>query len=878
MPLKPYPITQQRGIISQHNPVSLAPEGSLIEAENCVMDREGIISKRRGFAKWAALGTTAPFDTDKYHSMSEYLSNLIIHDGTTLKYMSTAGSVTSWSGTVDVPANASRIRYGRDRLNLYLTTDLGIYRTDALANDPVLAGMPGGLDMELSHTNLGAGWWATDSQIAYKIVWGRTDNNGRELLGEPSQRERLTNTSGGTTNNVEVIFTVPDSIVNGDFYEIYRTEPSATDATDPGDTFYRAKRVVVTGSPTAGSTITFTDASHETDDELYTNETQEGVSRANARPPYAEDLALFKGHMYYANTRREHVIEVRLLDASNLVVDDTFIVTQSSAHTYTVKATELIGSNHFAQDTVSSTEAEKIRNTAKSLVRVINRDTGNTEVWAHYLDTEDEDPGKIVIRSRGFSETEIELTSTGTVMDEQWLPEVPTSSGPTSDNSSRPNGIHRAKFEQPDSVPYLVGGQVIGSEEYEVLRILPLNDSLMIFHERGVWRITGEDEDTFTRPKELDASTWLWGPDTAVVLNDAVYCLSNQGVVKADENGTAIVSRQIENQLKETFTLAEFKESAFSVAYESEKRLVIATKTTDDDVLPTKAWVYNHLLKAWTTWNIEAACGYTLFADDKMYFGAGSSGGPGNFVMQERKTANLRAEDFRDEAYSVSNVVVGTTTNGEGDTVSTVTFDYPANAVNGWGSRDIRDGGWYIDCGGDSNGQGTHTWSPIVNLTKVSTSGGDDKWTVELDQDFGLTGTPSTHVSVPIVSRIRWAPIHLGDPASMKVFARVVIHFLDSYAEHHRMLFSSDLLQGEEWLDFKYRAMGFGMDLWGEGGWGDGEPRPAMQPGSVVPRLYQRCHALNVAYVNEWAAESFEIASLTAHARVFQPRNLRTTV
>ena len=54
MPVQISPKRQVKGIYSNYNNSSGIPEGGLLEADNCVSDRPGVLSKRRGFNRYGS--------------------------------------------------------------------------------------------------------------------------------------------------------------------------------------------------------------------------------------------------------------------------------------------------------------------------------------------------------------------------------------------------------------------------------------------------------------------------------------------------------------------------------------------------------------------------------------------------------------------------------------------------------------------------------------------------------------------------------------------------------------------------------------------------------------------------------------------------------
>ena len=123
----------------------------------------------------------------------------------------------------------------------------------------------------------------------------------------------------------------------------------------------------------------------------------------------AEDIGVFKNTMFYANTTSKHRKYVTLLatDGSGLVADDVITIAGVS---YVGKAAETASSAEFEVYTLGSA-AQNIRDTAISLVRVINRYTSST-VYAYYLSGPDDLPGKILLEEVSLGGSAFHVGST----------------------------------------------------------------------------------------------------------------------------------------------------------------------------------------------------------------------------------------------------------------------------------------------------------------------------------------------------------------------------------------------------------------------------------------------------------------------------------
>lgn len=322
------------GLVTNPNMFSEAPEGSLAEAENCLISRPGIVSKRRGFSVFGG--------PQKAAALFEYQGRLVSHnsDDSTLSYDSVGnGTWTAYAGSFSAPAAPWKMPSAETQGALLVGTSSGVMRTDGLTKTPIAAGMPYGLDVRLTVTGPGTGWLPPSSQVGYRVVWGRIDDNNRLLLGGPSMREVATNPintalawarsgagpytvtvthpahgyttgdivqvsdatpagaaffegpqtitvttsnawtfsvgsdpgasgtlSAGKTQDVVVSFPLPDDLLDGDFYDIYHTEPSIAANVDPRDKQKRVIRRVIEGVPitmtASGATVTVTQSGH----------------------------------------------------------------------------------------------------------------------------------------------------------------------------------------------------------------------------------------------------------------------------------------------------------------------------------------------------------------------------------------------------------------------------------------------------------------------------------------------------------------------------------------------------------------------------------------------------------------------------------------
>lgn len=120
-----------------------------------------------------------------------------------------------------------RIKSIEQNGNLYFTTNEGIKKISALdasqfSNTTITnAGGVKSLDIKLDINN-SAGFFLNNNVLGYRVVWGIKDANSNLILGAPSQRAVILNTTGSAVT-VDVTIPIPREITTAYFFQIYRT-------------------------------------------------------------------------------------------------------------------------------------------------------------------------------------------------------------------------------------------------------------------------------------------------------------------------------------------------------------------------------------------------------------------------------------------------------------------------------------------------------------------------------------------------------------------------------------------------------------------------------------------------------------------------------
>lgn len=222
------------GLYTHPSPLSQVPEGALTVADEVTIDREGVLENRRGFNFY---GEGVFSSTIK--SALEFKNRLLVHEGSNLSFDSDgAGSFTTYSGSISEPESGIKIRGVELNGSLFFTSSTGIMKTDALTTAPTLAGVPKALDASASYAAGVNGFMPANSQLAYRIVWGKKDANNVVTLGYPSSRTEISNSLVTITSLTSSSSTAtatcssPHGLTTGDIVTISNTEAykSATGA------------------------------------------------------------------------------------------------------------------------------------------------------------------------------------------------------------------------------------------------------------------------------------------------------------------------------------------------------------------------------------------------------------------------------------------------------------------------------------------------------------------------------------------------------------------------------------------------------------------------------------------------------------------------
>lgn len=211
---------------------------------------------------------------------------------------------------------------------------------------------------------------------------------------------------------VRVSFTVPARFTSPDypgqfFVRVYRSKLAASADTEPSDEMYLCYETNLFGSPSGSPvTLTFSDLTPDAllGEALYTNPTQEGILQSNYLPPVCEDVALFAGSLFFANTRQPHRFSLQMLAAggtTGVQVGEAFTI---GSETYTAVASTSatsgvtgVSGNYRVFTDASLSQQQQLRLTCQSLVQVVN--TYSSIVRAYYISGPQDAAGKVMFEA-----------------------------------------------------------------------------------------------------------------------------------------------------------------------------------------------------------------------------------------------------------------------------------------------------------------------------------------------------------------------------------------------------------------------------------------------------------------------------------------------
>jgi hypothetical protein len=533
------------------------------------------------------------------------------------------------------------------------------------------AGLEAPAAISLNTTPVNAASLPGDTSAAWRVVFRRIQSDGYEIFSAPSMRIAMQNSSSVANCIATINFSANSHLIAGDIAELYRTAtvPSAFGAgtsltTDPGDVMYLAVSQVITSTDIANKYMAIFDVTPDgaLGAELYTNQGQEGAQAPNYPPPHSVDMAVFKGHMFYAAFETPAQATIAPLSAfGNLSTDferlygigrrDLTGAVTSGSPTITgvsnmrgVVVGQLIESSAFAPDTyingVTATTITASKNSGTTngshafstrdqwLITMLNGSEGTggdpqadafvtnspsfpfAFTWQSSSWTNVDSLGipfdllthgaSIIARQADVYDKPFTIRVTNGVNYAPPLPESNVTANTYSPQLKK-NRFAWSKFQQPEHVPPL-NFAFAGSGE--IYRLIPTRDALWIFCSDGLHRLSGRGGDgAFAWREDMaDPNLILAARNAVCVLKETVWCYTNRGLVAiSDDGGIQELSLGVIGELPG----ASFTDTwdTFMAADEAHAEVWLSFRSGTLGAGTTTTYVFNTLTKTFVTFD-----------------------------------------------------------------------------------------------------------------------------------------------------------------------------------------------------------------------------------------------------------------------------------
>lgn len=638
------------------------------------------------------------------------------------------------------------------------------------------------------------------SQVGYRLLFiGRDSLNSQLLYGAPTGIAIATNTSQSSvaveiTTNLPAVLTMGPSVTM--YVQLYRSDATESAELPPLDQMQLVYEAEILAADITAGRITILD---QTPDSLkgiplYTGSDREGILQANDPPPLCKDATPYRDMILYANCTLRPSLKITLLGVSlpggsGLQEGDEISLTPDGGSAVVLTAVSGTPSSPGEFQVVTSgTPAQNISDTANNLISAINYAPGLlpdvSPVYAYLVSGASDLPGQILLVSKDYDTVEVEASLHG---DSAWSPSISPSAGAELTEERLPNSLLISKQAQGVAVP-AANQNLVGDASSPILRDLALREYALVMKTDGVYRVTGLTPSTLSS-NLFDNTTRIIGAETAAILTNAVWMLSNQGVVSVSDTGVQIRSEPIKDIIDRlTGPLLETtKVVAFAEGYETEKKYILAVPENDEDTFCPAQLVFNYITNTWVEWDRSIYSMHVAQTEDRLYIGNALS----STISRERHTgtsADFCDEDLEREILSIT-----------GDQVV-------LDSVIGIGEGDVIQ-------------QTSELRALVVEVDGVTN-------TVTVEDDTGLEVGDVT-IKTSIQCRVQWKPVVNGDnPIQARQYSEGALIFRSTRFNFGTIGFFTDASNSIENVDIEGAAAGeWGFFPWGEVPWG-GTIRP----------------------------------------------------
>ena len=455
----------------------------------------------------------------------------------------------------------------------------------------------------------GAGWMADNDHVGYRTVVRFKDSNGVIRRSAPSQVWRYQNTSGGAVNpDITDLRMGAGYAVFGtaEAVEVYRTRSIGEAIALPNE-YYLTIEIPISDFNANGiwQTANQEDSNDDTvlGAALYTNGSREGEAASNVAPPECLAHAHFNGSEFWGNVSELEVTRqinyagaatndfehtktgdfssgtdtiLNLSNTTSLELGQLIENANATAGTYITAisgSTVTMSANATGTATTSSTdfhdciyivygdgETERLE-VSRIFLNASSRGVlvDGVRTWVPFRQRTDEldehnYPWSAVVagvrRTARSGAAQFWVNKLSSFVDTDMADLNANSGAPTTGGTEFEPALHKSriywsKFQEPEHTT-LLSFQDIGNTsgaDGDIIALAATRDSLFIFKADGVWRLTGTNGNWRIDP--FDRSVRVIGRDTVRVMDNAIYALSDQGVIRVTEGGVERLSDNI---------------------------------------------------------------------------------------------------------------------------------------------------------------------------------------------------------------------------------------------------------------------------------------------------------------------------------------------
>ena len=454
-------------------------------------------------------------------------------------------------------------------------------------------------------------------QCAYRVLLSNKDPQNNLIRGIPSGRLIVY----GPSLAYGLLIPLPQGqTFNGDILQVYRSEIVSTGPIEPSDEMRLCFEYIVAPSDVTNGYVVFSnDTSPVVGASLYTNDSQQGITQSEGRPPWCGLGVSFKGVAFYgAVSCKGQSLSMGVLSVSgwSTVTPTTITIASQgggSAITYTMTAatSEDLPNRKFLLDTTSPTPALQLFNTVRSITRSISYQ--NPKIFAVYTTASNDITPSMVIKTVQVSDNNTWTVTLNSAPVQSTSPTIGPSNPAVLERGGKTSYLYYSKPSQPEAVPDLNFIQV-GSPYSGIMGMCTIKDSLFIFKQEGLYRITGNTSATIR--VTLFDSTIKTSPGQYRSISSGgnrIFAICNQGVVSITEYGAQVVSGPIDNIVSAFKNVyndglgSPFQVSGACLDTSQQYFLLLSSPSVPSQRL----MVYNYRENMWSEWSVPAGVGCT---------------------------------------------------------------------------------------------------------------------------------------------------------------------------------------------------------------------------------------------------------------------------